>query len=277
VSYGRYRITISGFATAKETVDRDDNTYGQKDEVYAAAAFVLWDRRDGRMLSTPNVVRSREYGEALPNAGRIRAGSATPNGGLWGGNNGDYVPLNSDPRAAVGPAPLADQFPLMIFEGNLSDGVEALLIAPSLWESDGRPTPFNNYAANWRTGGIAKVLNSPAVQNQVLNTNLTSAVMPGDPTTQTISQIANIFSGGIIGSYIIGASTIITSLLDRPIGLAPYQNGDQYQDRVVVVTREKLLSLLPGSGMTLAVPFAEPFDGQLNGLYTAYVRIERIQ
>ncbi len=273
---GRYRVVISGFAATKETVDGDAD--GKKDEVYAAAAFVLWDRRDGRMISVPNVVRTREYGDvAGRNRGRIQAGSASRTGGIWGGNGPDYVPLGLDPRATVGPTPQSDQLPLLVFEGGLSDGAEALLVAPSLWESDGRTLAYDNYQANWKSGGVAKLLNSPAVMNQLSNSNLTSAMVPGDPTLQTVAQIANIFSGGVVGTYLIGATTLITATVDRPIGLTPYQNADQYQDRVVVVTREKLASLAVGSGITIAIPFAEPFDRQLNGMYTAYLRVERIQ
>jgi hypothetical protein len=276
VTSGRYRVVISGFATAKETVDRDQD--GKKDEVYAAAAFALWDRRDGRMISVPNMVRTREYGDVGgKNSNRIQAGSASSSGGIWGGNGAEYVPNGLDPRATVGPTPQSDQFPLLIFEGGLSDGVEALLVSPSLWESDGMQVGYDNYSTNWKTGGIAKLLGSPAVQNQLANPNLTSAVVPGDNALQVVSALANVFSGGIIGSYFLGASTIVTNHVDRPIGLAPYQNADQYQDRVVVITREKLLSLAVGSGITIAIPFAEPYDNQLNGMYTAFLRVERVQ
>ena len=273
---GRYRVAISGFATAKETRDVDSD--GRMDEVYAAAAFVLWDRRDGRMISLPNVVRSIEYGDIRGmKSGRVQAGSASRSGGLWGGNGPDYAPAGLDPRAPVGPVPTSDRLPLLVFEGGLSDGAEALLIVPSVWESDGNRLAFDNYSTNWRTGGVSKLINSPAVQNQFATTNLTSAMVPGDPALQTISTIANIFTGGIVGTYLIGAAQIVSANVDRPIGLTPYQNADQYQDRVIVVTREKLASLAVGQGITIAIPFAEPFDNQLNGMYTAYVRVERIQ
>jgi hypothetical protein len=274
---GRYRVVISGFAVNHET--RDGDSDGAKDEVYAGAAFVLWDRRDGHMISMPNIVRTREYGDiGGRNSTRIRAGSASRSGGLWGANGiPDYAPVGYDPRANLSLAPAYDQFPLLVFEGGLSDGVEALLVAPSLWESDGRSHTFDNYSTNWRAGGVTRLLGSPAVQNQLTNSSLTSAVVPGDPTLQTIAQVANFFTGGIVGSYMIGASTLVTAMVDRPIGLAPMQNADQYQDRVVVVTREKLASLAVGAGFTIAIPFAEPYDQQLNGVYTLYMRVERIQ
>ena len=274
---GRYRVVISGFAVAHETSDKDID--GAKDEVYGAAAFVLWDRRDNHLISMPNVMRTREYGDiGGRNTTRIRAGTASGSGGLWG-NNGiaDYAPSGYDPRANLSVAPASDQFPLLVFEGGLSDGVEALLICPSLWEADGQAMGFINYSNNWRTGGVGRLLASPAVQNQFAVAGVTSAVVPGDPALQTVAQVANFFSGGIIGSYLLTVNSLVTGGIDRPIGLTTYQNADQYQDRVIVVTHEKLASLAVGAGFTMAIPFAEPMDGQLNGLYTTYVRIERIQ
>ncbi len=133
---GRYRVVITGFATAKETVDTD--TDGKRDEVYAAAAVVLWDRRSSAAISQPTVVRTREYGDVGSGRypSRMRAGAASPSGGLWAGNGSDYAPAEFDPRGTALPPPSMYQLPLMIFEGGLSEGVEALLVVPSLWESD---------------------------------------------------------------------------------------------------------------------------------------------
>jgi hypothetical protein len=262
---------ISGFACAKETVDSDKD--GKKDEVYAAAAFVLWNRRDGRMISTPNVIRTVEYGDIGGRLGsRIQAGTASAKGGIWGGNNGDYVPSGLNPQASVGSG-TSDRLPLLVFEGGLSDSTEALLVAPSIWESDSDPSGFNSYSNNWKNGGIGTVINSPAVQNQLTMAGLSSTIAPGDPT---ISQVANFF-GGPIGAYLLAATYWSTNDHDRPIGLIDYQGTGKYQDRLVVITREKLASLAVGAGMTLPIPFAEPMNNRLNGLYTTFIRVERIQ
>ncbi len=270
VTSGRYRVVISGFASSHETVDNDKD--GKKDEVYAAAAFVLWNRRDGRMISTPNVIRTVEYGDIGGRLGsRIEAGTASAKGGIWGGNNGDYVPTGLNPQASVGSG-TSDKLPLLVFEGGLSDSTEALLVAPSLWESDSDPSGFTSYSNNWKSGGIGTLINSPAVQNQLTMAGLSSIVAPGDPTI----QVAN-FLGGPIGAYLLNALYGGTNDRDRPIGLIDYQGSSKYQDRLVVITREKLASLAVGAGMTLPIPFAEPMNNRLNGLYTAFIRVERIQ
>ena len=269
---GRYRIAISGFACAKETVD--NNKDGAKDEVYAAASFVLFDRRDGRLISTPNVVRTVEYGDRGGRIGnRIQAGTASRSGGIWGGNNGDYVPNGLDPRATVGPQPLSEKLPLLVFEGGLSNGVEALLLAPSLWEWDSDPKGFNTYANNWKTAGVGSLINSPAVQNQFGMTGLTPIVAPANTT---MAEVANFF-GGPVSGFLANLTYLMTTAVDRPIGLNVYQSVGNYQDRLLVITREKLESLAVGSGVTVAIPLAEPFNNQLNGLYTVYVRVERTQ
>lgn len=275
---GRYRVMITGFGVARQTVDEALDSDGKGDEVYAAAAAVLWDRRNGQLISEPLVIRSREYGDVARGqfTGRFRAGTAGPTGGLWAGNGPEYAPLEFDPRGSAFPVPSAYQFPLLVFEGGLSDGVEALLIAPSLWESDLKPSPFDNYQQNWRAGGVAKVLASPAVANQFANPALTSAMIPEDPGLRIASSLVTVFTGGLIGSYGFGG-IMVQSRIDRPIGLTGGQQAAHYQDRVVVVTREKLTSLVPGAGTTMAIPFAEPFNNFLNGIYTMYLRIERLQ
>ena len=50
-----------------------------------------------------------------------------------------------------------------------------------------------------------------------------------------------------------------------------------YQERLMLITREKLTSLNVGDGITAAIPFAEPIDPFLNGMYTLYIRVQRLQ
>jgi hypothetical protein len=257
----------------------DNDKDGKKDEVYAAAAFVLFDRRDGRTISTPNVVRTVEYGDrgARLLGNRQQAGTASRTGGIWGGNNGDYVPNGLDPRAPVGAVPQSNTLPLLVFEGGLSDGVEALLIAPSLWEWDSDPQGFNAYANNWRNTGVGALINSPAVQNQFGMQGLTPIVAPPSSASSTAASVAGFFSNSPVQAYILNVIHMTTTAVDRPIGLIEYQSVGNYQERLLVITREKLASLAVGGGVTVAIPYGEPFNNMLNGLYTAYVRVERTQ
>ena len=272
---GRYRVVIQGISVAKETVDQDRD--GKKDEIYIGAAFVLWDRRDGHLISVPDVIRTIEYGDiGGKNSGRIQAGTASRQGGLWGGNGGDYAPSGFTSASVSTAGASAGQLPMLVFEGGLSDSVEALLVAPSIWESDANPTGFNSYSNTWKTGGVGKLIQSPAVQNQLASTSLMSLTVPVDPTFQTAVVVGNIFAP-MLGGFLMEMSALSSTQMDRPIGLNEYQNVDQYQDRVMVVTREKLKSLPVGGGVQLAIPFPEPMNNRLNGLYQLFVRVERVQ
>jgi hypothetical protein len=85
-----------------------------------------------------------------------------------------------------------------------------------------------------------------------------------------------VFTGGLVGNFSIGA-LMFASRLDRPIGLQPYGNATNYQGRLALVTREKVASLEPGAGINVAIPFAEGATGSLDGIYTLYMRVERVE
>jgi hypothetical protein len=274
-TFGRYRVVVQGIAVASQTVDTDKD--GRRDEVYVAAAFVLWNRKDGHLISNPDVVRTVEYGDISgKNSGRVAAGSASPQGGLWGGNGGDYAPSGFTASSTSTAGASSGALPLLVFEGGLSDSTEALLLAPSIWESDGIALGYNTYVNSWKTGGVGHLIGSPVVQNQLGNSSLTSLVVPADPTLQTAATAINVFAP-FIGMWVLQVSSMTPTLMDRPIGLTEYQNTDQYQDRVTVITHEKLVSLPVGGGVSLTIPFAEPMNGKLNGLYQLFVRVERVQ
>jgi hypothetical protein len=274
---GRYRITITGFVASKATVDDPRDYDGVRDEVYAASAFVIWDRRTQAVLDR-GVTRTREYGD-VGNAGkrgtRIQAGSATVTGGIWTSKGDDVVPREFDPRGTELPAASPDQFPLLIWEGTLTDGVEGVLLVPSLWESDLQPRSYDNYHANWKSSPVG-FLSTPVIQKQLGTPTITSAVIAKNPAAPVAKALTTMFTGGLVGSFSL-SSMLTAANVDRPIGLTPAGSSADYQERLVVVTREKLAGLMPGTGMTVAVPFAEPADGVLDGSYTLYLRLDRIQ
>lgn len=67
------------------------------------------------------------------------------------------------------------------------------------------------------------------------------------------------------------------STFARPIGGFMNGGNEVYQERDFVVTREKVVSLGVGTGVTLALPLAEPADGILNGPNSLYLRAECLQ
>lgn len=274
---GRYRMTITGFVASKATVDDPRDYDGVRDEVYAAGAFVIWDRMTHAVLDR-GVTRTREYGD-VGNAGRrgtrIQAGSATVTGGIWTAKGDEVVPKEFDPRGGAIPAASPDQFPLLVWEGTLTDGIEGVLIVPSLWESDLQSRSFDNYQANWKNSPVS-LLSTPVVLKQLGTPTITAAMIPQNPAAQVAKALTTVFTGGLVGSFSL-SSMLTAANVDRPIGLSPAGSSSDYQDRLVVVTREKIAALTPGTGITVAVLFAEPADGVLDGSYTLYLRLDRIQ
>jgi hypothetical protein len=259
-------------------VDDPRDWDGKKDEAYAAATVIKWDRTNGTVVSR-SVSQSLEYGDLgdvnmWPS--RIQAGTFSGKGGLWGGNGTDWVPGTYPPQGHSIPAGTLDRFPLLVWDGLLYDGVDAVLLVPTLWESDGQPRAFDQYKTNWLQSDLSAVLASPTVQAQLKDTYLYPNIYPADHVANTFGTLVTIFTAGVFGHYSI-TSTLMTANLDRPIGLLGGQNTTQYQDRMLVLTREKLSALTPGTSQLILIPFAEPVDGALNGLYTLYVRVERIQ
>jgi len=274
---GRYRVTITGFATTKGTVDDPRNFDGAGDEVFGAVALVLWDRVQHSVIER-GFARTLEYGDIGTGqyGSRIQAGTASPTGGIWGGNGNEFVPRAFNPTGAALPPPTSNQFPLKVWEGVLTDGLEGLLVVPSLWESDAAPHGFTNYETNWKTSPVSVLFSTPALTIQFTTPTITSFVTPRNQAVLVASALTSLFTAGLVGQFGF-TSAFIMSRMDRPIGLAPSGNVTDYQDRFMLVTREKLTALAPGSGITVAVPFIEPNDAFLQGLYTLYVRVERIQ
>jgi len=271
---GRYRVTIVGFAAAKGTNDDPRDYDGVKDEVYPAAAAVLWDRKSGAVRSH-GFIRSREYGD-VGNAGqrgtRIQAGSATAAGGI---RANDVVPKEYDPRGNTLPAPSTEQLPLLVWEGELTDSIDGLLVVPSLWESDLRGRAFENYSNTWGNP-TAAWLTSPLIQSQLRTRAIGPVTVPRSATVVVANSLTTIFTGSVAGGFAF-VSALATANLDRPIGLSPAGNATSYQDRLIVITREKLHGLEPGAGLTVTIPLAEPADGVLDGSYTLFLRVERTQ
>ena len=263
---GTYRVTLTGFRAAKATLELPTALDGRGDEVYAAAMAVLWDRTS-RTIRSRSSSRTKEHGDIGNGtffSNRIQAGTMTPNGGIWTGNGMEQVPSAFDPGGSSIPVPTTDRFPLMVWEGTLSDGVDALLVVPTLWERDIDPTAYQYWLNNWTSLPLTAFLGSPQVQSQVIDPNLTwvtSSASPGLPVSIPLPDIS-------------------ANTRDHPIGMIPQPPVGPvtavYQDRHVVLTREKLASLAPGSATLLMIPYSEP-STFLAGLYWLYVRVERVQ
>jgi hypothetical protein len=253
---GRYRVILLGASVASPTKDTRDNTDGIGDEIYAAAVAMVWDRRTN-ILQPPTVARTLEYGDVnairkAPN--RIRAGNGGQGGGLVAGTT---VPDNFI-AGQLSTEPRSDQLPMLVWTGVLTDGIDALVVAPSLWEKDTANNGFLDYQRRWRSATSQNlVVYQPHLQ------------LPG------IAAAAQAIAPG---QQLFSLAELILNVGDRPLGLSPQALLVPYLDRFVVITREKLGGLEPGNATHVSFNITEPIADPVLGVnYSLSLRIERTQ
>ncbi len=255
---GRYRLTVRSIQVVTPTADDPTQADGVGDEVYTAAVVIRADRATGAKLGA-TIVKSKEYGDIGNNGStypnRIRAGTASPDGGLNGGSS-----------IGTPGTPGAETFPFVLWEGSLTDGGEAVVVFPSIWERDTNDVSWRDYSANWMSAS-APILGSPLLQSQYNSTTL----MPIVATPET-GQVQQGVTGPIYGNYVIGLDWL--SSVDRMIGMAATAGNPVYSERIVVLTREKLAGMVVGGTTDLQIQLNEN-DAQ-RAIYTMILQVERI-
>ncbi|NAZ76447.1 hypothetical protein GTQ99_13635 [Kineococcus sp. T13] len=128
----RYRVTINGFWCHNETWDDAFNWDGKHDEVVLAVNVRDVDA-DGQTLRTPLDSESELLGDThhLPN--RVKAGSASPAGGIV---SGDKFPTPRPWQRSAGELNTSRVPPYVVWEGDLPPGERMVLLTPTVWEWD---------------------------------------------------------------------------------------------------------------------------------------------
>jgi len=296
---GRYRVVVKGIRVDHHTQDHILQVDGKYDEVYIGIQAALFDRKTGMQIQH-GVGRSRVHGDVGGNAfpDRVRAGSASPQGGLVGNDLAmppvnDVVPYGFSPGGppAVG---LSDRIPFVAWEGTLRAGTDLLIIAPSIWEYDGDDTPFKQYAdiskgtsqLLWELWGLAKIADTPDIL--VAQAPVPMAAM-GTISAKGLTTEMFLLSG-LSGGFYELSEKILGAGADRPIGVTAAASvgttltGMVYQDWYVVLTQEKIeraltstqfvASSLPPS--VVMIQFVDGAGYDLGGKYTMYIEVQRL-
>ncbi len=118
----RFRVTINGFRifAVKGIMPRRGHTY------YAAAKVMRYTQ--GGSYQSHNIKSTKLIGHTNKFPGALKGGTATKNGGF---RNGDVYP-GSIPYFATGV--YNDRLPLLVWEGELEEGGDIVVIEPALWE-----------------------------------------------------------------------------------------------------------------------------------------------
>jgi hypothetical protein len=330
---GRYRVVATGFRVLHQTKDDFLSRDGHGDEVYGGFMTFHYDRNTSKLLDQDlrrtNVIGERGYdglgfGERLLRGvgtvmdaatgvdlavkySRVKGGTATQDGGFA---QNDVFPAVADPSKSYGAAPTENTFPFLVWDGPLTDGQDAVVILPSMWEFDGFPDGFNKWHQSEQSN-VLQIWSDQGVQAAVAGTQLAMLSPPGTLETSFGLHMtaSGVFEIALAGLGPIAALT--AGSYDRPIGAkmngvggtGGIASGPSMPRRAVVITREIIEATLakqatynpatvapgvfqiwgappvtlptPPPG-TLAVQLFESPQEDLQGMYILYLQVERV-
>ena len=127
------------------------------------------------------------------------------------------------------------------------------------------------------TGGTYRpaLLQLVSITSQYSTPAVTFAVVPLSPLVAAAPP-APAFTSAPTDGYKL-ADLAIGPNSDRPVGMRSNIGVLIYEERMSVITREKVNSLNAGDGVTIIIPFAETPELFLGGHYTLYLRVQRVQ
>ena len=330
----RYRVVATGFRVLHQTKDDFFSRDGHGDEVYGGFMTFHYDRGTSKLVDQ-NLRRTNVIGEhgfdglgfgdrlvqgvgtildkvtgvdiAVKNS-RIKGGTATQNGGFA---QNDVFPAVADPSKSYGAAPTDNTFPFLVWEGPLTDGKDAVVILPSLWEFDGFPDGFNKWHQSEQTN-VLQIWSDQGVQAAVAGTQLAMLSPPGTLETSfglhyTASTAFEFAFAGALGPI----TALTAGSYDRPIGVkmngvagtGGLASGPSMPRRALVITREimeatlaKLATYNPATTApgvfpiygappvilpapppgTIAVQLFESPAEDLQGMYILYLQVQRL-
>ncbi len=242
-----YLVTITHLRCVKAIEDDPLDRDGKGNEVYAASWIRRYDRA-GNFLEQSSA-QTLVYGDTrnLPPKAREQAGSLSPTGGI---GNGDNIPANAtDQRWSTPSDSDKGKFPLILWQGTLTDGSDVLILSPSIWESDDDQSVLSVWGQTQNALGNS-LWNKPEVQTQI-NQQIFSPLVLGN-VSGVSGNLASAAASTIIGAFgipllALPARAILGGGIDRPIGLIP--NGvdaTALPNVTIVLTREIIERALAG-------------------------------
>jgi hypothetical protein len=270
----RYRVTLNGFTVDRQTYDDVMQRDGKGDEVFFVTESVELSA-GGSILSSQRFT-SPVFGDVNGFQNRIRAGSLSSQGGL---RTGDQHP--SSPPWTRTRAPQQDDLPLILWEGELVEGGNHVLITPSVWEWDGGGDIATQYAAGFEG------------RRRFYEQNWAFLVLPTvDPVTLTAQQLLRT---ALVTDVLLALTLNVHFELfgrknDRPVGVAAGGENGAFTPHVLRLNYEVAEALaksdLSGKGMGALplqyrdsdadVAWVAALLGTEPGAYTLWLQVERL-
>lgn len=240
---GKYRVVANGFSVVQQGHSHHDDVYGGFIMLHFDRQTGQLKNQDARRTKILGDINGRVFGEPAVSPDRLRAGTASPTGGL---KNGDSYPDASRARirGQGGAPPNRETFPFEVWTGDLTNSSDGVIILPTLWSRDGKTQPFDNWQ-NAELSAASQIWWDPAVQEALRQTTLGVIAPPGAATPNASSQWRAFER---LGAAFLGQSwaleTFDPTSKDRPIGLDPTARG--LPRRAIVLTREMIEQTLNG-------------------------------
>ncbi len=250
----RFRISLERFeaiATAGEDFLRGD---GRGNEVYILTQvneYRYWGR-SGNTLASTRMLRTPTFGDVHNYPGRVRAGSASPTGGIQAK---DEYPAAVQLVSQLQP-PTTANLPFHLWEGDLTEIDGALILSPSIWEAD-EDERLVPYYQTFQLG----------IANNLQYTNTLNPFMPWRAGT-------NLWRPVRCPSMASGTSRFVIPQLsgwgDEPVDMVDRQS---YCPTFVVINwslAHSYTSVNPAAVVEIPLAGSPPW-----GQYKLYLRIER--
>ena len=255
---GRFRVTLNGFTVNRQTFDHALDADGKSDEIFFLNKVALYRKDAGgqiRVRFLP-IIDSRIMGDVNGQTGRVRAGSASGQGGL---RTGDRFP-SQEPWARA-EEPRVDTLPMLLWEGELTKGEAWVKIVPTIWEWDNGD---RHLRARWDSN-TEHWLNSPH------DPELT---VPPTPLVYPLSLLGGAGASRSAAWHAFGTAE------DRPVGMKKDRRGAELFDPTwLVLTFENATRAVSEVQSTKGVGIVEiPYtdSDEFNGDYTLYLQVERL-
>jgi hypothetical protein len=226
---------------------------GRYDEVYGGFTMLRFDRKTGDVLDR-DLRRTKVLGDINNFPDRLRAGTASGTGGLRAGDS--YPDAgHARYRGQDGAPPNRQTFPFEVWEGTLTDGADAAIILPTMWEQDNDGSTYDAWHQA-EVSSASQIWFDGAVQQALRQTSLGVIAPPGSITPNMSPTFANDAAGAIGFFAAVGqpwVATLIAGSRDRPIGMVPgglavgaTTTAASLPRRAIVLTREIIEHALNG-------------------------------
>ena len=261
---GRFRVTLNGFLVVHETADHSLEVDGKRDEVFLLTEVAEFNGA-GEVLDRTSP-QSAVLGDIQGYGARLPAGGASDLGGLR--SSDQYPPAEPWRRSAT----LSNtRPPMLLWQGTLTQGSNALIVVPTIWEWDGPTDLLRQYRA-----GMASVFARYVRTLSASETNFDRFLAP--------------MTGGPGAARVVGFEPT-GNAADRPIGVnvrtGSFLSASEEQQGLEWFTPKRMLLTYDlarqaaanthdgfGPGIFKVTYTDHP---ELAGVYTLFVQIERVE